>query len=423
MPRFKHLIFLLAFYCLIASEAAAQSSPYSRYGIGDLLVPSGNTGVSMGGINIGYRSPFHINNMNPASYTAFDTLAFIFEGGVRSNTVSQRTEFSSQQNNNTSLSHLLFGFPITNWWKSSVGLMPFSEGEYSIVDKQVDPVIGSIEKTFTGEGGINSFYFGNAFLLNKKLSIGFNISYLFGSNNRTRALVFPDSAYMRNFRVINATNYGDLKLDFGLQYQQKIGKDLNLVTGLVFSNGTNISAKDKILEETYVSGSTGIDYPKDTISYIPELKGNVFLPMSYGLGFTLGKKDKWLVGLDYRFQEWEKYSYFGTKDSLKNSYSIALGGEYTPNITGVGSYTKKMTYRAGVRYGKTYLELHDKQLSEFAVSAGIGFPFSKIRSTVNLGIEVGQRGTTSSSLIQDNFFRLTLGVSIFERWFIRRRFE
>jgi hypothetical protein len=82
-----------------------------------------------------------------------------------------------------------------------------------------------------------------------------------------------------------------------------------------------------------------------------------------------------------------------------------------------------MTYRAGVRYGKTYLELHDKQLSEFAVSAGIGFPFSKIRSTVNLGIEVGQRGTTSSSLIQDNFFRLTLGVSIFERWFIRRRFE
>ncbi len=423
MRRFKTLLSLAFLCCLIPLTAFSQTSPYSRYGIGDLFSSPGNTSISMGGLGIGYRSTYHVNYLNPASYSAFDTLAFLFEGGVRSNTVTQRTETVKQQNNNTSLSHLLFGFPVTKWWKGSIGLVPFSEVEYSIVDKQISEELGSLERGYEGTGGINVFYAGSAFKLHKNLSIGFNVSYMFGTNNKIRSIVFPDSAYMRNFRVINSTTYSDLKLDFGLQYHRIYGKDYFMNAGLVFSNGTSIAAKDKILEETYVSGSTGIDYPKDTINYTPELKGDVFLPMSYGLGFSTGKKDRWMAGVDFRFQEWEKYTYFGVADSLKNSYSVAVGGEYTPTTTGVGSYTRKMTYRAGFRYGKTYLQLRDNQLSEMAFSAGVGFPFSKIRSTVNLGIEVGQRGTTSSNLIQDNFFRISLGVSIFERWFIRRRFE
>ncbi|HET6558335.1 MAG TPA: hypothetical protein VFG54_13535, partial [Prolixibacteraceae bacterium] len=58
------------------------SSPYSRFGLGDLSPYSYGRSASMGGAILGSRHTVQINSANPASYTAHDSLSFIFDFGV-----------------------------------------------------------------------------------------------------------------------------------------------------------------------------------------------------------------------------------------------------------------------------------------------------------------------------------------------------
>ena len=64
---FTFLVLLLAAY----SPASAQdNSPYSRYGIGDLVSPNHISSRGMGGINAGFSDFLSINFNNPASYSS-----------------------------------------------------------------------------------------------------------------------------------------------------------------------------------------------------------------------------------------------------------------------------------------------------------------------------------------------------------------
>src|SRR5688572_32096522 len=48
-----------------------DNSPYSRYGIGDLVPTTNIISRGMGGISAGYTDVFSINFNNPASYSFF----------------------------------------------------------------------------------------------------------------------------------------------------------------------------------------------------------------------------------------------------------------------------------------------------------------------------------------------------------------
>ena len=67
IPKYKLsclLLFALPLFCF-----AQENSPYSRYGVGN-LVPTGNIlNRGMGGISSGFTDPVTINNINPASYS------------------------------------------------------------------------------------------------------------------------------------------------------------------------------------------------------------------------------------------------------------------------------------------------------------------------------------------------------------------
>ena len=65
----KHRIYILLLIALPLFSIAQENSPYSRYGIGN-LVPKGNMQYrSMGGISAGASDPTVINFINPASYS------------------------------------------------------------------------------------------------------------------------------------------------------------------------------------------------------------------------------------------------------------------------------------------------------------------------------------------------------------------
>jgi hypothetical protein len=421
--RSNYYFFLSALFFFFNCSLSAQTiitSPYSRYGIGDLAANANAWNFSMGGTSIGLRSPSHINFNNPASYTAFDSTSFIFEGGVYFNYVSLSTNTQTTTRTYASVGYLAFGFPVTRWWRTSLALLPFSDVGYNISSDEDVTGIGHVTRIYTGSGGVNRFLWGNGFKITKNLSVGINASFLFGSLQQESSSTFPDSAYYINFRQDNNIDVGGFYFDYGIQYTARL-KDVKMTAGAVFGTSTKVTAKTDYLYTTYLT-SNGTDSPKDTIQSQPGIHGSITIPMMYGFGLSFEKPDSWLIGADYRWQNWQKYQAFGVGDSLVNSFQVSAGAEFIPDINNYTSYFKRVRYRFGLMYNSSYLDLRGKHLNEYAVSVGFGLPIQRLKTAINLSAELGTRGTTQSNLISETYFNFVVGFSIYERWFLKRKY-
>ncbi len=399
------------------------NSPYTRFGLGN-LVENGldPRTTAMGDIYYGLRQNSLINTANPASYTAFDSVSFVFDAGLFGMTVNLQTSDQTDHGDYMSLSHLMFGFPVTHWWKTSLGVLPFSYVGYDIYYTEISDTTPNILNVFRGSGGLDQLYWGNAFQLGKKLSVGFNIKYMFGSIARSRGINFPDSIQMKNTFIKGSIRPRDIYGEIGVQYKTKLPEDLFLVVGAVFGPQVNISSKATFLTTTYFGPIYSTQFTYDTVEFRPNEKGSFVLPIRTGAGFTVGKESKWLAGADFSWQNWEKFTYYGLSDSLANRWNLAIGGEYIPDPRSTSAYTKKMAYRAGFHYGKTPLFLKGQHIDELGISFGFGMPIRKSKSSVNFSFLFGKRGTIQNGLIKENFFRFTLGVNVFENWFFKSKY-
>lgn len=420
----KILFFLFLFFFCACPSAMTQiriASPYSRFGIGELRANMNSWNFSIGETGIGFRNHYHVNYSNPASYTVFDSTSFLFEGSLLIDYVKLASNVQSANRSYGSLGSILFGFPITRWWKSCIGLVPYSDVGYNVASPEVVDGIGSVTRLYTGEGRINRFFWGNGFRIFRDLSIGVNASYLFGIMNRESIALFPDSLNYMNFKQDFNISINDLYFDWGIQYSHKLKNDLAITAGLVFSATTKVHAKTDLVAQTFLLGSSGIESPRDTILVAEGYTGHILIPEMIGTGISVGKNDHWMAGADFRFQEWKQFKAFNLSDSLVNSYQVNVGAEYLPDINNYSSYLKRIRYRIGFYYNSGYLKLKGKQLNEFAISFGFGFPV-KGKTTINLGMQIGSHGTTEANLIKETFYKFTIGFSIYERWFVKRKY-
>ena len=84
MTTYKKLISacLMTMVMMVANAQAPTNSPYTRYGFGQLSDQSFGNSQAMGGIAYGLRNGLQVNASNPASYSAVDSLTFIFDAGL-----------------------------------------------------------------------------------------------------------------------------------------------------------------------------------------------------------------------------------------------------------------------------------------------------------------------------------------------------
>jgi len=428
MKRIR-LIFVVGFIMLSGIIMAQNTinSPYSRYGLGELHGENVNAQLKgMGGISIGMGNSTMINPGNPASYGLLDTTAITIEAGIVANLVNLQTNQFSENSQYVTLSYLLIGLPVTKWWKSSVGLLPFSKVGYNI-----DFVIDMSEYNFSdilneieGDGGINRLFWGNSFSIGKNLRLGIDASYIFGNSEHNSTVLFLDSLNIYGSKLETSTRGGGFIFDYGLQYDIHIGESDILTLGLIYANKFNVNANRRYLAKTITGGYYEIvEETQDTIDFRPDEKGTIVIPAQFGLGAVYKKPGSWLVGVDAEWQKWTDSESFGVPDTLQNTLRLALGGEFTPDHTSISSLFRRMTYRAGTRYEQTYLSVNGSRINEFGISFGVSFPMKKSKTSIDLGFEVGQRGTTKDNLIQENFFNINFGVSIQEHWFYKRKYN
>jgi hypothetical protein len=458
---FSIIIITCALLGIKASAQSFTSSPYSRFGLGDIAGNAFQPGVAMGGTGIALRTNHSINSINPASYSAFDTLSFIFDVTVIGKFTTYKTDLQSNKINNVDLSHFSAGFPITKWWGSSFGLSPYSNVGYNISESVVIDTL-NLANTYKGNGGLNQFFIGNAFRLftkvdtvskvlaeNKKLtfyntnslSVGFNTSYFFGALERHTASVFPEEGNLFDMYTTNKTIINDIGFRIGAQYtfnRQEITNSerknkYTIIAGFTFDNQNDLNAKNTSMVTKYlnIGGTVKID----TIENQVNNKGDVRLPMNIGVGLAFISHERLTFAIDYRWQQWSAARFFNQNDSLNDSHTISFGTQIAPDPNRQNNYLKMINYRFGCHYTQSYLNLRNTDITDYGFSLGLGLPITKpdksdvsglrrrLPPIVNVALEIGQRGTTANSLIKETYFQVSLNLSLYDIWFIKRRFN
>jgi len=416
MNRLKKLVVVLFVFCgLSAFAQLGTSSPYSRFGLGDLqgnVFPVYN---ALGGGVTALSSSNSVNPSNPASYTSFRANSFLFSTGGLHKTTQIQNLTDNQVANNSAFSHLTIAFPISSKLGASFGMLPFSNIGYTINTR--DTVVDA-DMIYTGDGGLSKVYFGGAYEPFKGFSVGINASYLFGGLNRRKKLDYDDESFFDS-RSNSSINLKGYYYELGLMYKKELMNDKELSFGLTANNNSTLRAKQTNIVET-ISGANEI--VKDTANSGVEW-GEVTLPKYISTGLTYRDGEKWLLVADYSMQNWADYTLLGESDDLSNSMRLSGGLQYTPEFNSVTKYYKRMQYRLGAAYSNTPLTLNDTQLKEMSVSFGFGIPVRKSRTKYDVSLTLGQRGTTDNSLIKEQFVKFGLSVSYDGIWFVKRKYD
>lgn len=424
--RKKILALVLSVFFVQGLFAQANvDSPYSMFGIGQIRNKTMNARLEgMGGIANAMHGKGLINADNPASYAMIDTLAFLFDAGMYFKTSDFSTSSMSETSNNANFDYVAIAFGATDWWRISLGVQPYSNVGYNLIVNDNKEGIGNYATTFKGSGGLNQAFIGNAFRLGKNLSVGANATYVFGDYETLTTLSFPDSSYMISSRRGIDMMVKSFMFDYGLLYNANIGKDLNLSIGLTYNQKIDLKgAQTTYIRSVEVDSDSDTEYLIDTISYNVNKDARLSMPQGFGFGIALQKNNRWAVGADFNWSQWSKFAREGVNDSLQNSWNVAVGAEFSPKSTSVSNYFRKASYRFGGFYEQTYLSLKGQSINKIGVTAGISLPLPRTLSKVNIGLEVGQCGTKSAGLIQERYFKASVGVSVFERWFLKRKYN
>ena len=136
-------IFAALSIALLATPALAQSgtnSPYSMYGIGVLSDQGNSFNRGMNGVGLGLRPHNQINYLNPASYSAVDSLSFIFDAGLSLQMTNFKEGKVSKNAKNASFEYVVGGFRVAPNFGLAFGLLPVSNIGYQFTNTvYVDP--------------------------------------------------------------------------------------------------------------------------------------------------------------------------------------------------------------------------------------------------------------------------------------------
>ena len=414
------LLSILALFIAFSIDLEAQistSSPYSRFGLGDLdqsIFPQYN---ACGGALTAISSSKSINPFNPASYASFGPNTFLLSTGGWHKTTRFQNVSNKQNANNNGFSHFVLGFPISKEIGSSFGMIPYSSTGYMINVRDNNNVA---DINYYGDGGISKIYFGGAYEPFEWLSIGLNASYLFGGLNRRKQLIFDDDSYMSS-RANSKINLKGYYFEFGLLYKRILNENDKFFIGITANDNSAIRANKTELVETFEFSGT-LESPKDTFVNSSEW-GNINLPRFISTGISYVKGKKWLFSADYTIQNWADYTIFNESDNLANSMRLSAGTQYTPDYNSITKYYKRIDYRIGASYSNTPLQFDNDQLTEMSLSFGFGIPVRKSRTKYDFSCSIGKRGKTSNNLIKEQFFRLGLSVTYDGIWFIKRKYD
>ncbi len=436
---FLRLVLSGAVLCVCVSALAQTGnaygsySPYSVFGVGSLATEGTTFNKGMAGVGVAMRNRRYLNPVNPASLSAIDSSSFMADIGIAENNkiFTQNTGGSKVRsgNNTFNVNNFVIGFPVYKSLACMVGIAPFSDTGYDFSSYETDQdIIGNtspINFTHYGEGSMYQIFLGAGAEFWKRISIGAEMIYYFGTMDRVGEIVFYDAAYQDVTAGSNMVARG-ITGKFGAQYNQPFGRNMFLTLGATYRIGARLRGTNTVYQ---FGDQSSI---RDTISYsVLNNKDNLRLGDEIGVGVAIRKGDKWIIEFDYLRSDWtgsglDNAAYTGTENdgfATAVSNSFRLGFEYVPNRNDIRYYMRRCTYRGGIYYNTDYFTYNGSPVTSKGVTIGITFPVYRLYNGLTVGFDFGQKGTLRNDMIRELYATINVGFNIHDLWFHKPKYD
>jgi hypothetical protein len=111
---------------------------------------------------------------------------------------------------------------------------------------------------------------------------------------------------------------------------------------------------------------------------------------------------------------------------VNNNWEVRVGAQIRPEPK--KNYFSNVSYRGGLFIGQDYIHVVNN-LPVAGISFGMGLPLANYNqlargqaSIINLSLEYIKRGN-NDNLLKDNFFRVSIGLSLSDLWFMKHKYE
>jgi hypothetical protein len=455
----------------VPSAAATEFSPYSRFGYGQAqlngnAISQGLAGATTAFVNDSFPC-IYINPSNPASLSSVFATALEFGAQAKSSTY-----YAPNATNKASISNFHYAalaVPLKKYGGLGFGISPEYQTGYSLA--KADSINnysytgnGGLYKLFLGTG-IKPFYkFQNKYKRSSKAlqqknigsykrnyflagilsqtALGVNANYYFGntSNASRNTVRFSNTSASVSNKILNnditgySVNFGAItgftidsikvKSDSTVKYK-KLKNAINVSFGYTTYMQSSINNKESYLAYNDILFSGG--GVRDTILYENAISTKSALPafQKFGINFKLGEKLN--LSADYGTDKWKNQIFKYQSNVFKDQTTYAFGAQYTPakRILGKNTFSKRVTYRLGFRMSDGYLKINNTAIETKAIHAGISLPLGRTReyAFLHLNGEYGIIGTRKNNLIQENYFKLVIGLSFNDIWFVKPRID
>lgn len=409
-------------------------SPYSLFGFGDLVRQGTTYNTMMGGIGIGDRNVRNINILNPAGITARELKSFmvdfglenrnvIYEGNAARSISPTASGVQRSASNTFNMHNLVVSFPIASQGAFKVGIMPYSSVNYDFeaheTSDELIASVGDITYTRTGRGGLYKAFLGAGVTLFDRLSLGIDANYYFGRIVRSSSATFENATSYRYLETGWRDNVSCFGAKAGLQYSQPLTKALVATVGVTYDFNTKLRGSQTRFAYGEYSAT-------DTIYHKVSNLENYAIPGEIGAGITLRYSDQWMIGFDYTRQDWSKVDfggYPGVDFSTGVAQNFRAGFEVTPNRydvrSGFGHFLRRVTYRGGAYHERSFMQLGGHPVAATGITLGFGLPVFRYYNSLNLGVDIGKRGTLKSNQIRERYFLITISFNLHDIWFIK----
>ncbi|MCQ2973387.1 MAG: hypothetical protein MJ211_01100 [Bacteroidales bacterium] len=422
------ILLLLLFTTTTLFGQRVTNSPYSRYGIGDIYTLGFGHNIAKGGTSIADCSPMYLNSSNPAGITSLQMQRFIFDVGMDTKYTTLSSNSTSQKNCNTAFKYLAGGFAAKPWWYFMFMLNPYSSVGYSMKDTTLisfDNKQYGYYQEIEGEGGLSKISLSTSFKFLDMISVGVTGGFLFGSLDRSQRIdnIQTDN-YTTSIKYQNRYFLSGFQYDLGFLFSKSIkSKKDSTKNSFKFNIGAVLGNEAKLnsRNELFLAKYNNLEAISDTICNDTLADGSITIPKKIGIGVSVELFEKLTILADYTQQDWSNFSIEGENNTkLKNSTKMSFGMQYVQDKYS-SRFLRQLMYRFGCHSENTYLELNGQSIKDQGVTFGIGVPIHSI--ILNVGCDLGKRGTTNNNLYQEKYFLLHFNVTIHDIWFVKRKFQ
>lgn len=422
MKKLFVLSFISVGYFLNAQNLS--NSPYATYGIGDVKYDNTIETSSMGGISTAFISDFssNFNFANPANNANFELTSIKLEATNENNYF--KTDYNNTKSNkhSTYLSNISLAFPLSPKMKMGLSYQPYSSKSYDILHTERDAAGNTINGSrFKGSGNLNTAQIALGYKVNDKLAVGARANYYFGNLYDINELAYPDAELINGYETKNSIK--NFNFTLGASYQNvdtRTDRKLTIGATTTFGNTSNMTT-DYINSTYFYTDAAQTTKSNESIIDQRSTSSKNLLPLQASVGVGYGEENKWFLSLQGDYKKGESIAYFGNTLDLQDSYRISAGGWYLPNYNNFRNYLSRIVYRYGAFYEKGNLQIAGQNINKFGISGGVLLPFKNSSITrmsgLELGLELGKRGTLKNNLINQNFINLKVGFNFADKWF------